>query len=165
VLAAVMALAAQTATWRMARPALLGAAVIALAAWPAPAHAQLAVDSMIVTLAAADGAAARTVAVRNEGIAAADVEVLVQDWEVGADGAHRFLPRGTLADSCAERLAVERTAFRLEAGAVIGVRLTYAGAAGDRCRGIVFFRVTQRPSVLEGDHLIIGTGVKVYVEP
>lgn len=128
---------------------------------PAAAHAQLSVPQLVAQLTPADSVSAIVIPVRNEGPVAVDVDVVINDWQVEPDGSHRFIAAGTLPDGCGARLASAPATFRAAAGATVDVRVTHDGTAADRCRGIVFFRVTERPR----ERLIISTGVKVYVRP
>jgi hypothetical protein len=145
-------------------PVLLFIGALTGAALPATAAAQLAVDQLVVRVAPADGSTRIMIPVHNEGMEAVDVEIVVNDWQVHEAGRHSFHPAGTLEGSCGVRLRAGRDSIRIHAGATAEVQLTYDGAAADRCRNIVFFRVSDRPATLDGDRLVISTGVKLYVE-
>jgi P pilus assembly chaperone PapD len=135
------------------------------AASPVALAAQLSVEQLVVQLQPADGETSILIPVRNEGAESVVAEIATGDWRVDAEGRHSFHPAGTLAYSCGDDLRVDVATVRIEPGATAEVRVTHSGAATDRCRNIVFFRVTERLLEFDGDNLIVTTGVKVYVEP
>jgi hypothetical protein len=135
------------------------------AATPAAISAQLSVEHLVVQLRPADGETSILIPVRNEGAESLVAEIATGDWLVDGEGSHSFHPAGTVADSCGDRLHADVNAVTIEPGATVDVRITHDGTATDRCRNIVFFRVTERPLQLDGAYLIVATGVKVYVEP
>jgi hypothetical protein len=147
------------------RPALTFLLLLAASGGAAPATAQLDVGPLVRTLHTADGRGVISVAVRNTGSARIEVTVDVNDWAVDSAGQHTFRPAGTFEYSCGARLLPDHRTLVLDPGAVARVQVAFNGAHAEVCRNIVFFRVTEAPDVLEGDRLIISTGVKVYVEP
>jgi hypothetical protein len=94
------------------------------------------------------------------------VKVELADWEVLPDGEHRFHPAGSLAGSCGARVVVEPAAARVEGAAAIPFRVSFPGAARERCRIMVWFRTDDIDlDDGEGTTLVVRTGVKVHVEP
>jgi hypothetical protein len=142
----------------------LALAAASVAGSPVALSAQLSVEQLVVQLRPGDGETSILIPVRNEGSDAVLADVAMGDWRVDEEGMHSFHPAGTLADGCGDRLRPDAEAVWILPGGTAEVRLAYDGSASDRCRGIIFFRVTERPVHIEGDHLIISTGVKIYVQ-
>jgi hypothetical protein len=128
------------------------------------ASAQLVVNPLTATLRPADGTASVVIPVLNSGADTVDVVVDVNDWRVDEEGRHHFVPGGTLEGSCGARMRPESAGLRIAPGETARLRVFYDGGAADRCRNIVFMRVTEMPDALGGDRLIVSTGVKIYVE-
>jgi P pilus assembly chaperone PapD len=147
-----------------ARTLVLSAALVLA---PAAASAQVGVDSLVHTITAVDGTARADITVRNETDFPMQVTVEIRDWLVDDDGTHRFLPVGTVEGSCGRRLTATPESLRLDGRVATVVSISYAGAAADRCRAIVFLR-TDEPDLdigTEAVNLVIRTGVKFFVEP
>jgi P pilus assembly chaperone PapD len=133
-----------------------------------PASAQVTVDSLVYTIETVDGVAGRTIPVRNETAWPMVVRVEMGDWEVDAEGRHRFLPMGSVESSCAGRLAAEPRSITIEPFTTGGVRLAYRGGADDRCQNIVFLQTDDAgtaDATGEDIALIIKMGIKIYVRP
>lgn len=151
----------------MRRISWLAAPLVAgLVAWPAPAAAQISVDSLIVTLSPQAGGASLAIPVHNDGVYAVRVHVQVRDWLIDDEGRHHFQPNGTTPESCAGRLRVASETLRIGAGETATLRVHHDGGEDDRCRNIVFLRVGDSDIEIDGEAvaLVISTGVKVFVE-
>lgn len=155
-------------TLRRARHVAL--AVGASVGFAPPLAAQISVDRVDVTLA--PGAAERRTAaftIMNESPNAMSATVYLADWDRTERGENRFFERGTLAQSCGQRLRVFPAALQLASGATQSVRVMADGVDTLRaeCSAIVFIEArTPRPDA-GGQQLgyILRLGVKVYVTP
>jgi P pilus assembly chaperone PapD len=132
-------------------------------------RAQLTIDQSEVTLSSRP--ADRRVAVfnvGNEGRAAINVTLEIEDWDRAENGENRFYPRGTLARTCGPRLTAFPLSIRLEPNTRQSVRLQFDGldSLSRACWAVVFARV-QFPTPPGGQRLqyVLRSGVKVYAEP
>jgi P pilus assembly chaperone PapD len=144
--------------------ALLLAVTLALPA--ARAHAQLTVDALELFVTTPDSAGVvRTVRVRNDGTSRIQAEVITEDWERDELGTNRFLPLGTLAQSCRDAVTVFPGTVALDPGEAATLRVRVAGGT-PACWSVVFL-AHRTTTMNEGRQLsyTVRTGVKVYVEP
>jgi hypothetical protein len=137
------------------------------AAGAAPASAQISVDSLRYTLKPMDGVVTLTLPVHSESSWPTEVVVEIRDYEVEADGRHRFLPLGTVAGSCGGRIEAAPRTLTVAPFATAEVVLTFRGGAADRCENIVFLTTHARDSDPAGEDvaLVIRTGVKLEIRP
>jgi hypothetical protein len=149
---------------RICKFAVIAAAAVCLAA-PEPVAGQLAVDSLVRTFRLADGPSFE-IGVQNMSQHATGVTVEFADWEVTAEGEHRFHPAGSRQGSCGDRLRAEPARLSLAGDAAAVVRLVHTGAEQGACRIMVWLRSDDLPlDDEEGVAFIIRTGVKAYIEP
>lgn len=151
-------------SWRLAFTASLAAMM------PTSANAQLAIDKLDLFLRP-DGADQRSgvLTVRNDGPAAAQAVVRLEDWDRAPDGNNRFFPAGTVSGSCAPALQVFPQALSLKPGEAQTVRIDYTGPAAraQECWSLVVVE-TPAPRVQpSGRQLLynVRSGLKVYVAP
>ncbi|HET9982925.1 MAG TPA: fimbria/pilus periplasmic chaperone [Longimicrobiales bacterium] len=149
--------------------AAVAACVLGLGPGAEPAAAQLAVDRFELGLEPGDPSL-RTgvVAVRNEGTAAVQAELRIEDWDRGEDGTNRWFARGTVPGSCGAALDVFPRQIRLEPGDAQSVRVLLSPAApADReCWGALVVETVQ-PRTVNGREVayVVRTAVKVYAGP
>jgi hypothetical protein len=143
----------------------LFAAALLLAARPAAVYGQIAVDDLILSLEPADSAVILVIPFRNETDRPFEVVVELNDWSRDDAGGHLFHPLGTGPESCGTRVSVSGSPVHVEAGGDAGIRLSYAGQAGDRCRVMVWLRTTEpfTDDAQGSINLVIRTGVKVFI--
>jgi P pilus assembly chaperone PapD len=133
------------------------------------AQAQVRIDRTELVLRP-DSAAQRSgvMIVRNTGHSRADATILVEDWDRGADGAHRFYEAGTQPGSCASVLAVSPREFSLAPGESRAVQIGVDGAVNSACWSLVLVETEERVRVESTGRFVLAavrTGMKVYAEP
>ena len=156
-------------TRRGSYTALAVFAIGAVVAAPAVAGAQVSVDEAEMFLdPSMGGRHTGSFTVTNEGGGVAQVTIYLQDWDRQENGEHRFLPTGTLPQSCAKYLQVFPLALRLPPGSRQMVRLALQGAdsLAGACWSIAFVE-TSASATGTSRHVTYVTrlGVKIYVVP
>ena len=135
-----------------------------------PAHAQLLVDPLEVTLISA-GASRVTgsFSLANTSDVAVQATITRQDWDRAENGDNRFLPAGSTGASCGEMLTATPVSVRIEPRSSRIIRLSVQGAEALRkeCWDIFFVEELPQRVGVRGNSLqyIFRTGVKVYVSP
>ena len=135
-----------------------------------PAHAQLLVDPLEVTLfAAGTTRVAASFSLSNTTDKPVQATLSRSDWDRVENGDNRFLAAGSTGTSCGAMLTVSPLSVRIEPHSSRVVRLgVQPGAALTReCWDIVFVEEVPQRSAAKGNSLqyIFRTGVKVYVAP
>ncbi len=160
---------ARSATRRGRYLALAALAIGAVAGVPRPAAGQVSVDQAELFVDA--GGVGRKVAsfnITNEGSGVAQVTIYQSDWDRQENGEHRFVPSGTLPNSCAQHMQVFPQSLRLPAGARQAVRVELNGADSltAACWSIAFVE-TSASQGGTGRQVTYVTrlGVKIYVLP
>lgn len=132
------------------------------------AHAQVAIDRTELVLRP-DSAARRSgvMIVRNTGRTRTDAVIRVEDWDRGADGAHRFFEAGTQPGSCASVLTVSPLEFTLAPGESRAVEVGLDGAVNSACWSLVLVESVETVTGADGQRVraAVRTGMKVYAEP
>jgi len=144
----------------------------AFALWalgPTRLAGQLAVDQAELFLQPqAASASAASFNVRNESDQVVEATVYLMDWDRAEDGDNRFVPSGTLPQSCAPYLKIFPLSLRLPPGSSQMVRLGMEGtdSLAATCWSIVFVESGQGAPP-PGRHIayVMRIGVKVYITP
>lgn len=106
--------------------------------------------------------------VSNETNTLVEAKVYLMDWDRDEDGANRFQPIGSVAQSCAKYLRVFPLSLRLPPHTSQGVRLGLqnADSVPATCWSIVFVEAAP-PQAGAGRNVsyVLRLGVKVYIEP
>ena len=106
--------------------------------------------------------------VSNETDQVVEATVYLNDWDRDENGGNRFVPLGSLPQSCAKYLRVFPLSLRLPAHSSQGVRLGLEGADSvpATCWSIVFVEAGG-PTAGAGRRIsyVLRLGVKVYIEP
>ena len=110
-----------------------------------------------------------TIVLTNEGNAAVQAQVRLEDWDRAEDGTNRWFPYGTLPGSCGKMLQIFPASVSLDPGASQAVRLTMDSTATPtkECWAAAMVETLQ-PRVEGGGRTVtyaIRTAVKVYVVP
>ncbi len=141
--------------------------LVALCAGTA-AEGQIAVDRSEMVLRP-DSATQRSgvVMVRNTGRARVGAVIRIEDWDRGADGAHRFYEPGTQPGSCATVLTVTPTEFTLAPDESRAVEVGLDGAVRSACWSVVLIESEERVRDESGTMVLatVRTGMKVFAEP
>lgn len=131
-------------------------------------EAQVSIDRNELVLRP-DSAAYRSgvLIVQNTGRSRADAVIRIEDWDRGADGAHRFYDAGTQPGSCASVLSVAPREFSLAPGERRAVLVGVDGAVNSACWSLVLVETEERVRDESGRLVLaaVRTGVKVYAEP
>jgi P pilus assembly chaperone PapD len=134
----------------------------------ATAQAQITIDRTELVLRP-DSAAQRNgvMLVRNTGRSQTTATILIEDWDRGADGAHRFYDAGTQPGSCASVLAISPREFTLSPGESRTVQIGVDGAVNSACWSLVLVETAERVRDERGKVVLaaVRTGMKVYAEP
>jgi hypothetical protein len=141
--------------------------VVALA--PMPLTAQISVDQGEIYLQPqAASASVSSFNVKNETNQTVEATVYVMDWERTEDGDNRFVPSGSLVQSCAAFIRVFPLSLRLPAGQSQAVRIGLEGADSlpATCWSIIFVE-SGTAGTTSGRRVtyIMRLGVKVYIAP
>jgi P pilus assembly chaperone PapD len=149
---------------RILRPTIALAALLV----GTSAQAQISLDRRELVLRP-DSAAQRSgvLIVRNTGTSRTDAEIVVADWDRGADGGHRFYDAGTQPGSCASVLTIAPLEFTLAPGESRAVRVGVEGAVNSACWSLVMVETVERVRDESGKFVMaaVRTGMKVYAEP
>lgn len=145
------------------------AALSLLAAAPSLAAAQISVDQAEIVLHPQPSApSVAGFNVSNETNSLVEATVYLADWDRDEEGANRFQPLGSVAQSCAKYLRVFPLSLRLPPHTSQGVRLGLQGADSvpTTCWSIVFVEAGG-PTAGAGRRIsyVLRLGVKVYIEP
>lgn len=145
------------------------AALSLLAAGVRPAAGQISVDQAEIVLHPQPSApSVAGFNVSNETNALVEATIYLMDWDRDDDGANRFQPLGSVAQSCAKYLRVFPLSLRLPPHTSQGVRLGLQGADSvpATCWSIVFVEAGG-PQAGGGRRIsyVLRLGVKVYIEP
>ncbi len=132
------------------------------------AQAQISLDRRELVLRP-DSASQRSgvMIVRNTGRSTTEAVIRVEDWDRGADGAHRFYAAGTQPGSCASVLSIVPLAFTLAPGESRAVQVGVDGVVNSACWSLILVDTEERVRDETG-HLVLAvvrTGLKVYAEP
>ncbi len=150
---------------RLARPLIMLLVALLLGG---RSEAQIAVDRTELVLRP-DSATLRSgvVIVRNTGRSRAGAVIRVEDWDRGADGAHRFYEAGTQPGSCATVLTVSPLEFSLAPGESRAVQVGLDGAVHSACWSLVLVESEERVRDDAGALVLarVRTGLKVFAEP
>lgn len=132
------------------------------------AQAQISIDRKELVLRP-DSATQRSgvMIVRNTGRSNTRAVILVEDWDRGADGAHRFFDAGTQPGSCASVLAIAPLEFTLAPNESRAVQIGVDGEVHSACWSIVLVETEERVPDETGRLVLsaVRTGMKVYAEP
>jgi hypothetical protein len=136
---------------------------------PRSATAQVSVDQAELFLdAGGSGRRVGSFNITNEGTGVAQVTIYQSDWDRQENGEHRFVPSGTLPNSCARHMQVFPQSLRLPAGARQAVRVELNGTDSltAACWSIAFVET----SAMQGGTgrqvtYVTRLGVKIYVLP
>jgi len=134
-----------------------------------PLAGQISVDQAELFLRPwVDSTATASFNVRNESDTVVEATVYLMDWDRAEDGANRFVPSGSQAQSCAPYLKIFPLSLRLPPGASQMVRLDAAGtdSLAAACWSIVFVE-SGRGTMRAGHNIsyVMRVGVKVYITP
>lgn len=152
------------------RPTVLSSSAALLSALllSTAAHAQIALDRTELVLRP-DSVVRRSgvVMVRNTGRAKATAVIRIEDWDRGADGAHRFYEAGTQPGSCATVLSVAPLEFTLNPGESLPLQVGVDGEVNSACWSLVLVESEERVPDETGKMVLatVRTGLKVYAEP
>jgi len=135
----------------------------------APLAAQISVDQAELFLAPQQlTAGSASFNVRNESPNVVEASVYLEDWDRAENGDNRFVPSGSLPQSCAPYLKVFPLSLRLPPGASQTVRLNVEGAdsLAATCWSIVFVE-SGRGATPSSRNItyVMRIGVKVYITP
>src|SRR3954462_13687465 len=121
-----------------------------------PAHAQLLVDPLEVTiLASGSDRVASSVSLTNTTDAPVQATISRSDWDRVENGDNRFLPAGSTGKSCGQMLSVSPLSVRIEpAKPSVGRLEVQTNAALTReCSDIVFVEEVPQRSATKGNSL------------
>ena len=135
-----------------------------------PAHAQLLVDPLEVTIIApGTDRVFSSFSLTNNTDAAVQATVSRSDWDRAENGDNRFLASGSTGKSCGQMLSVSPLSVRIEPHTSRVVRLAAQTTAplSRECWDIVFIEEVPQRAPSKGNSLqyIFRTGVKVYIVP
>jgi P pilus assembly chaperone PapD len=107
--------------------------------------------------------------ITNEGSDVAQVSIYLSDWDRQENGEHRFVPSGTLPNSCAPHMQIFPQSLRLPAGRRQAVRVELTGATDSitaACWSIAFVETSaQQKGTGRTVSYVTRLGVKIYVLP
>jgi P pilus assembly chaperone PapD len=105
--------------------------------------------------------------VRNTGRMTTGAVIRVEDWDRGADGAHRFYDAGTQPGSCASVLTIAPLEFTLAPGESRAIQIGVDGVVNSACWSLVLVEAEERVRDEHGKVIlaVVRTGMKVYAEP
>lgn len=152
------------------RPAIVHSVLtVAALAVASVAQAQIAIDRTQLVLQP-DSVSRRSgvMVVRNTGRSRAEAVIRVEDWDRGADGAHRFYEPGTQPGSCASVMTVSATEFSLAPGESRAVAIGLDGAVRSACWSLVLVESAEQVRDPDTGKLVLAavrTGMKVFVDP
>jgi P pilus assembly chaperone PapD len=135
-----------------------------------PAHAQLLVDPLEVTIIASGAnRVSGSFLLSNTSDAAVQATISRQDWDRVENGDNRFLPAGTGGTSCGALLSASPLSIRIDphTSRIIRLGVQNAAALSKECWDIFFVEEVPQRASIKGNSLqyIFRTGVKVYVAP
>lgn len=105
--------------------------------------------------------------VHNTGRTTTTATILLEDWDRGADGTHRFFEAGTQPGSCASVLTVSPAEFTLAPGERREVQVGLSGEVNSACWSLVLVETEELVRDADGRQVLaaVRTGMKVYAEP
>lgn len=142
------------------------AALLLLGAFPFRVEGQVAVDQSELFLATGPQAGG-VFNVVNDGDAALQARIYLNDWDRTESGENRFYPVGTVHGSCGARVSVFPAVLRVAPHTSQPVRVSVQGADSLACWTIAFVETSQ-PGGSQGTVRVgynIRLGVKIYLLP
>lgn len=144
---------------------VLGVALVA----PRVAAAQVSVDEAEVFLdPSGSGRRVGSFNITNEGSDVAQATIYLSDWDRQEDGEHRFVPSGTLPNSCTGHMQIFPQSLRLAAGRRQAVRVELNGTDSitSACWSIAFVETSAlQKGTGRTVTYVTRLGVKIYVLP